>query len=387
MKALIVVHDKNFVGGANRSLLMVINGLRKNFGIECDVLLPGKGTMEEELKKQKFKCIISNYKNPFSVRKGDQYDVLRKINVYFRFSREWLLGKRLAKKLKDKKYDFVYTNTRFPVIGASIAEKLKIPHITHIREFGSAECFQGPWDSKRIYQYSDKVILISNALYETMAAETKIDKLVMIHNGISGDLGLKQHELFPEKRFNMLLTGRIVIDKGQLDAVKALKKLKEKGVEEAKLYFAGSAPETDKQYENEIVDFIKKSKMERDVIFLGEVKDMKSIRKQMDIELMCAILETFGRVTVEGMRNGLLVVGSNTGGTIEIIQNKKNGLLYKQGDVESLTEILYKVYQNIEESRELATNGYRFSQNMFTEEENVKQVYEAIKITLRKLDK
>lgn len=57
MKALIIAHDKNFVGGANRSLLMVIKGLREKYGIECDVIFPGKGTMEEELKRNKFKCI------------------------------------------------------------------------------------------------------------------------------------------------------------------------------------------------------------------------------------------------------------------------------------------------------------------------------------------
>ena len=118
------------------------------------------------------------------------------------------------------------------------------------------------------------------------------------------------------------------------------------------------------------------------MIFLGEVNDMKAVRKNMDIELMCAILETFGRVTVEGMRNGLLVIGSNTGGTIEIIRDKENGLLYEQGNVDSLSQILYKVYQNVKFSRKVALNGYLFSQTSFTEENNVKQIYEAIRETL-----
>ena len=382
MKALIIAHDKNFVGGANRSLLMVIKGLREKYGIECDVILPGKGTMEEELKRNKFKCIISDYKNPFSVRKGDKFDLLRKINVYFRFWREWLLGKKMASKLKNEKYDFVYTNTRFPVVGASIAKKLAIPHITHIREFGSDECFQGPWTPKTIYNCSDKVVLISKALYNTMASKTPSEKLIMIHNGISGDLGIETHQLFPDKRFNMILTGRIVPDKGQIDAVKALVKLKKMGVSEAKLYLAGRAPETDRKYENEIKQYVAEKGLNEDVIFLGEVNDMKAVRKNMDIELMCAILETFGRVTVEGMRNGLLVIGSNTGGTIEIIRDKENGLLYEQGNVDSLSQILYKVYQNVKFSRKVALNGYLFSQTSFTEENNVKQIYEAIRETL-----
>lgn len=154
------------------------------------------------------------------------------------------------------------------------------------------------------------------------------------------------------------------------------------GVSEAKLYLAGSAPETDRKYENEIKQYVAEKGLNEDVIFLGEVNDMKAVRKNMDIELMCAILETFGRVTVEGMRNGLLVIGSNTGGTIEIIRDKENGLLYEQGNVDSLSQILYKVYQNVKFSRKVALNGYLFSQTSFTEENNVKQIYEAIRETL-----
>ena len=204
----------------------------------------------------------------------------------------------------------------------------------------------------------------------------------MIHNGISGDLGIETHQLFPDKRFNMILTGRIVPDKGQIDAVKALVKLKKMGVSEAKLYLAGSAPETDRKYENEIKQYVAEKGLNEDMIFLGEVNDMKAVRKNMDIELMCAIRETFGRVTVEGMRNGLLVIGSNTGGTIEIIRDKENGLLYEQGNVDSLSQILYKVYQDVKFSRKVALNGYLFSQTSFTEENNVKQIYEAIRETL-----
>lgn len=82
------------------------------------------------------------------------------------------------------------------------------------------------------------------------------------------------------------------------------------------------------------------------------------------------------------MRNGLLVIGSNTGGTIEIIRDKENGLLYEQGNVDSLSQILYKVYQDVKFSRKVALNGYLFSQTSFTEENNVKQIYEAIRETL-----
>ena len=109
---------------------------------------------------------------------------------------------------------------------------------------------------------------------------------------------------------------------------------------------------------------------------------MTEIRKNMDIELMCSICETFGRVTVEGMRNGLLVIGSNTGGTPEIIKDKYNGLLYEQGKPQDLAEKILSSINNKDEARKIAENAYQFSQTNFTPESNTKQIYEVIKEVL-----
>lgn len=379
MKILVVAHDKAYVGGANRSLLMVLKGLRGEFGVECDVLLPSHGTMEQELKKEGFSCNVSSYKCPFSVARGDWLDIFRKLNVHLKYIKELYLGKRMAATLKNKQYDLVYTNTRYPVVGAQIAKTLNIPHVCHIREFGSNNNYQGMWTYSQMYKASNKIILISQALYDRMSQETPADKLVMIHNGISGDLGIERHEILQNGRFNILLTGRIVAEKGQKDAVLALQILHKWGYSNAHLYFAGSSPVSNTSYEEEIKAIVELADLKENVTFLGEVADMRKVRKNMDIELMCAVCETFGRVTVEGMRNGLLVIGSNTGGTVEIIQDKENGLLYEQGNPESLAKVLQKVLLNPKFGQEIADQGYKMSQTNFTEEKNVKEIYEVLK--------
>lgn len=73
---------------------------------------------------------------------------------------------------------------------------------------------------------------------------------------------------------------------------------------------------------------------------------MDLLRQNMDIELMCAERETFGWVTVEGMRSGLLVIGANTGATPEIITNMKTGLLYTHGDARDLADKIEWVLKN-----------------------------------------
>jgi glycosyltransferase involved in cell wall biosynthesis len=55
-----------------------------------------------------------------------------------------------------------------------------------------------------------------------------------------------------------------------------------------------------------------------------------------DITLVCSTCEAFGRVAVESMSVGTPVVGSNSGGLPEIIEDEVNGLLYKPGNPQML---------------------------------------------------
>lgn len=52
----------------------------------------------------------------------------------------------------------------------------------------------------------------------------------------------------------------------------------------------------------------------------------------MDILCMCSDREAFGLSTVEGMLSGCLIIGTNTGGTTEILEDGTTGLLYAQGE-------------------------------------------------------
>lgn len=133
-----------------------------------------------------------------------------------------------------------------------------------------------------------------------------------------------------------------------------------------------------RRYYNRILDLIKKYNIEKQIIFHGEVSSMDLLRQNMDIELMCAERETFGWVTVEGMRSGLLVIGANTGATPEIITNMKTGLLYTHGDARDLADKIEWVLKNPSSADEIRKNGKKFSDESFTIEENGTDVYRAI---------
>lgn len=381
MKILVVTHDSNFSGGANRSLFMVLTNLKRLYNVDIEVLLPKKkGQLNEKLTEANIPWFSYTYFGVVSGIRNDGKDIFRYAKVYFGYIMEHFLAKKLAKKLKNKNYDLIYTNTRLPIVGAKIARKLKIPHICHVREFGLEKPLWGGWNYSDIYEMSDKIICISQALYNKFAENVAEDKLITIYNGIDSPLGLDCNFDKRKDTFDLVLTGRLVPDKGQKEAIEAVDILVRKGLKNIKLHIVGSSPNRSHiaWYEEEIKAMVKKLKLEDNVVFHGEVNDMVLIRKEMDIELMCAICETFGRVTVEGMRSGLAVIGSNTGGTLEIIQDKQTGLLYEQGNPKDLAEKIEIFYNNRGYMKQIAENGYKYSQKNFTPQDNVEKIWKCL---------
>ena len=68
----------------------------------------------------------------------------------------------------------------------------------------------------------------------------------------------------------------------------------------------------------------------------GPTRDLGPYWSAAHVGLMCSHCEAFGRVTVEAMRAGLPVCGTDSGGTPEIIDPGFNGLLSPAGDANAL---------------------------------------------------
>jgi glycosyltransferase involved in cell wall biosynthesis len=84
-----------------------------------------------------------------------------------------------------------------------------------------------------------------------------------------------------------------------------------------------------------------------------------------DVALMCSKAEAFGRVTVEAMKLGKAVIGANSGGTSDIIQDGWNGLLYRPGDPEDLAKKLEILYKNRDLLRKLGKTGKEWASQKF----------------------
>lgn len=381
MKVLIVTHDANFSGGANRSLYTNIKVLKDQYGIDFLVLLPSAdGALNKKLDEISVPWISTRYYGVVSGLRHDGKDVLRKLKVHIGYYLEKIKAKIIAKRVASEGIDLVYTNTRLPMIGANIAELLGVPHVSHVREFGTVEPLWGHWDFNAMYNHCDKIVLISYALQNQFLEHVPSEKLIVSQNGIDYNTVEFQYNDLSKNELHILVTGRLVPDKAQEEAILAIDYLIKNNLIDKKifLHLVGSSPKRThiEWYEKKLRDLVDNLGIKDNVIFHGELSDMPGIRKGMDIEIMCAICETFGRVTVEAMRAGLMVIGSNTGGTLEIIQDKTNGYLYQQGDPVDLANKIKDSISDVKKFNEIRKTALEYASRNFTVQKNCKEIYD-----------
>ena len=167
------------------------------------------------------------------------------------------------------------------------------------------------------------------------------------------------------------MVGSIIKSKGQLDVLKALSNLNVKYRNKVQLDILGSG---NKRYIKRLNQFIEKNNLEN-INLLGYQKDISSKLKNYDVAIMASRGEAFGRVTVEYMANGLVVIGNEAGANPEIIRDNETGLIYERNNINSLTKKLIYVIEHPEKANKLSVAGQDEVYAKFTTNINAKNVY------------
>ena len=141
---------------------------------------------------------------------------------------------------------------------------------------------------------------------------------------------------------SLLYVGRLTSDKGVHTAIEALGYLvNQKGVKSLKLSIVGDG---DSEYKAYLHQLIQQNNIDSLVTFLG-AQPKEALPKfygRADIFLFTSIWpEPFGRVLVEALASGVVVVGTATGGAAEILSENENALFFPPGNaVELATQIV-----------------------------------------------
>ena len=144
------------------------------------------------------------------------------------------------------------------------------------------------------------------------------------------------------------IIGRIAPKKGQLFLAESLLKLKKQGIATELLIF-GSPTINDAecvQYFDTIKKFVADNNLSSVVHFVDFNEDVMSFYNAVDVFVMASESETFGMVTIEAMLCELPVLGTNRGGTTEILGGGEYGTLFEYQDYDDYCKKLITVLSN-----------------------------------------
>ena len=176
------------------------------------------------------------------------------------------------------------------------------------------------------------------------------------------------------------MAGRLTKEKGQSLCLEALAPLLNE-YSNIVLQFAG---EGDKKVTDEIIRLKNKHNLgDNRVKLLGFISDIARLWSETDIAIVYSKCEAFGRVTIEAKMAGALVVGYDSGGTTELIEDGLDGYLFNDSKV-LLYDVVKNCILNADESRKVAERGRDLASKKFTSENNAKQVYKLYQNILKK---
>ena len=166
-----------------------------------------------------------------------------------------------------------------------------------------------------------------------------------------------------------LFFGRLSIEKGVINLVKAMKKIPN-GI----LMIAGDGPEKE-NIEKYIID----NRLESKIKMLGYLKqsEIKQYISHAKFVVLPSIwYENCPYSILETMEIGKPIVGSNIGGIPELIENNKNGLLYKYDNIEELAKKMRLLFENqeiVNKQSEVSKKIFRekYSQEIQKNNENI----------------
>lgn len=372
MKILLIGHECE-VNGASRSLLNIADELIRRGHAVYVLTAFGQGAFYDALRKRSIELIVHPYFR-WSERRFPIYK-------YIWQSMKWMLKNRgksintareMAKFVEKEEIDIVHSNTSVINIGGLISKYSGVPHVWHIREFGDIDFDMYPliprlWYYDFMNRYSDCFICISKAIYNHYKALDSKKKKI-IYNGIDAKAVIPLQKK-NKKVVTLLIAGMLHEAKGQDEAVQACAELIKRGIRCFELLIAG-AGEVYFSIPEEVADYVR---------LLGRVENMPELRSNVDIELVCSRAEAFGRVTAEAMLGGIPVIGSNRGGTPELIQNGITGFLYERGNTMQLADRLETLINNAELRTKMGIAAQKYALDHFTIKRCVDQIEEVYK--------
>jgi glycosyltransferase involved in cell wall biosynthesis len=319
--------------GANLSLLNLIEGLGC-YGIRAHVICPESGDLLAALARRDIPAAVLPFAwwvSPRRTLRGVATRLLQNVRIL----------RPLAAQIGRWGCDLVYSNSSVFAVGALAAAELGLPHVWHLREFGRRDYGLrpdfGPRLSRLGFRSADATIFVSHALRRAVLGRTPLASAHVIYNGVAPEAAFDARRRAAEalrvrrQPFTFVLVGRFRESKGQAVAIRAFAQVAARAPAVRLLLVGGAGQTGEQDYFERCRTLATETGVADRVEFWGYIPDPERAFLEADVALMCSRNEAMGRVTAEAMSACRPVIGFDNGGTSELIDPERTGLLYRGG--------------------------------------------------------
>ncbi|MCO6496706.1 MAG: glycosyltransferase family 4 protein [Chitinophagaceae bacterium] len=306
----------------------------------------GKWIHESKKINNTFSCSYINLLVSDTVGSSGSFSIKK----VWKFIQIWfeLLGQLIRKK-PDLCY-LALTTTGFAfyrdVMLVGLIKVFRVRRVYHLHNKGIKEVAPGGI-RRRIYHYIFKgaeVILLSQYLYDDIRDFVPFSSVRICPNGIPPsecDLGSEKKE---DGVIDILFLSNLIVSKGVLVLLDALKILDDKGLTFCCL-FAGRFGDIT---ETKFFDEVEVRRLQNKTRFLGGIygREKHKILHHSDILVLPTYSDCFPLVLLEGMQHGLPLISTNEGGIPDIIEDGVTGFIVEKKNVHELADKLEKLILN-----------------------------------------
>jgi glycosyltransferase involved in cell wall biosynthesis len=348
MNILILTNHLN-IGGITRYVLNLSYGLKKQGNRVFVGSMPGWGEKFLNENDITFLRLPLETKCIFSPRIIFSYFILKRF-------------------IHRENIQLVHAQTRITQFLASLlSKKLNIAYISTFHGFYRPHLMR-----KMLPCLGDLTIAISQAVGQHLIEDFNLNKknLRVIYNSVSPELGRSIDKDYAHLKGNPTLSiiARLSAEKGHILLLSAFRQLI-RDYPQARLLVVGSG-----RKQEELKDWVRRENLTTQIIFLGNVPELSSLFKIVDVSVLPSTLEGLGFSILEAQANGVPVVASSVGGITEVIKDRETGILVKPGNPFELYQGIRLLLEDALLRQEIVNNAKQQIKERFSLDKMVGQV-------------
>ena len=368
---ILVLHVVSDMYGSSKVLLQAVTALKAS-GHKVCVVVSEKGPLTDALALEGIETKIIR----LGILRRRYLNVLGLLNRIGVLTRAFFALKKLC---KQNQIDIIYTNTAPVIIGGILSKFTGIKNVWHLHEILEPSSFMHRFFGWLINATAQKVIVVSDAVYNNWAGRIDASKMIKVYNGfeasdINVDVNVGANasaDLRDQLNLNnntvlVGMVGRVNLIKGQFYFIQIAAAAKAAGLN-CHFVMIGDAYKGYEYLYPQLESQITTLSLQNTITNLYYQPNAASLIQQLDIFVLPSIKpDSFPVVILEAMAAGKPVIATNQGGAQEQIDDCVTGFLVPINDATIAAQKLGVLVNNPDMRTQMGQAGTKKLQEQFS---------------------